>query len=216
MTGANRHPRLAIFGTGGHAREVAWIAESVGYARTDLLFVVDSAFRTTDVVNGIRVEDLASPSIEGLPCVVAVGDPVARRAIRERCAARGMTAASLLAPAVALHDSVQLGEGVVLAPGAVVTVNVTLGDDVHVNVGASVSHDVIVGRFSTISPGARIAGHVQLGESVFIGAGATIINGTPAAPLVVGDGATIAAGACVIAAVAPGATVMGVPARQRD
>ncbi|QWT18402.1 NeuD/PglB/VioB family sugar acetyltransferase [Bacillus sp. NP157] len=207
--------RLAIFGTGGHAREAAWIAESLGYARANLVFVVDAAHRTQSRVNGIEVIEATPEACAGWPCVVAVGDPRARASIRERCTGLGMLAARLVAPSCALHDSVVLGDGVILAPGSVITVNVSLGNDVHVNVGASVSHDVRIGRFTTVSPGARIAGHVHIGESVFVGVGASIINGTPDEPLEIGDGAIIAAGACVIAPVARGSTVMGVPARPR-
>jgi serine O-acetyltransferase len=47
-----------------------------------------------------------------------------------------------------------------------------------------------------------------LGDDVFIGSGAQILG-----PVTVGDGATIAAGAVVIGDVAPGAIVVGVPAR---
>ncbi|UPG91442.1 NeuD/PglB/VioB family sugar acetyltransferase [Luteibacter aegosomaticola] len=215
VTETRRQERLAIVGTGGHAREIAWLAESCGYARDALVFLVDETYFTHRRINGILVETFESGACDGFPCVVAIGDPTARAAVRARCTARDMRIASLVAPDTILHDTVHLAPGVVIAPGAVITVNVSLGEDVHVNVCASISHDVSIGRFSTLSPGARIAGHVHIGESVFIGANATIINGTPDKPLLIGDRAIIAAGACVIGPVAQGETVVGVPARSR-
>jgi acetyltransferase-like isoleucine patch superfamily enzyme len=52
-----------------------------------------------------------------------------------------------------------------------------------------------------------------LGKRVYVGTGAVIKNGTPTQPIVIGDDAVIGAGACVTKSVAPGLTVVGVPAR---
>ena len=77
----------------------------------------------------------------------------------------------------------------------------------------SIGHDVVIGRYATVTPGVTVSGYVHIGEEAFIGAGATIVNGRPGKPLVIGAGATVAAGAVVMKSVAPGATVMGNPAR---
>ena len=90
--------------------------------------------------------------------------------------------------------------------------DIALGEHVHVNIGCSVSHDVRIDDFSTLSPGVHVSGHVKIGRDVFIGTGANIINGSAASPLVIGDGALIAAGACVTKSVEAGSLVAGVPA----
>jgi acetyltransferase-like isoleucine patch superfamily enzyme len=69
-----------------------------------------------------------------------------------------------------------------------------------------------VGDFSTVSPGVNIAGNVHVGEGVFFGVGANVINGVHSRPLVIGDGAVVAAGACVTRDVEPNSMVAGVPA----
>ncbi|APG04724.1 hypothetical protein BJI69_13005 [Luteibacter rhizovicinus DSM 16549] len=185
----------------------------MGMARRDLAFVVEAAHRREETLNGIAVHTLESGECDGWPFVAAVGDPALRERVVALCEVRGMTAVTLCDPSVQRHDSVRIGDGGIIAPGAVLTVDITLGDHVHVNIGASISHDAVLGSFSIVSPGARIAGHVTLGRRVFVGVGATIINGTPGAPLVVGDDAVIAAGACVVGPVAKGIRVMGVPAK---
>jgi sugar O-acyltransferase (sialic acid O-acetyltransferase NeuD family) len=209
-----RLTRLAIFGTGGHAREAAFIAERVGIARGDIAFVVEAAYYREDTMSGIAVHTLESGTCDGWPFVAAVGNPALRERVAAMCADRGMIANTLCDPSVPLHDSVFVGKGCIIASGAVLTVDISLGDHVHINVGASISHDAIVGDFGIVSPGARIAGHVTLGRRVFVGIGATIVNGTPAARLVVGDDVVIAAGACVVGPVAKGLRVMGVPAKE--
>jgi sugar O-acyltransferase (sialic acid O-acetyltransferase NeuD family) len=207
--------KIAIFGAGGHAREAAFIAERMGFARDAITFVVEANHLPEATPDGSAIRALESGMCDGWPFVAAVGDPALRERVVGLCAGRGMVASTLCDPSVPLHDSVRLGAGCIIAPGAVITVDVSLGEHVHVNVGASISHDAVVGSFSTISPGARIAGHVTVGRRVFVGIGATIINGKPGARLTVGDDAVIAAGACVVGPVSQGLRVMGVPARAR-
>lgn len=207
--------KLAIFGAGGHAREVAFIAERCGIPTQSLAFVVEQAFLAEPSLNGIDVHTVESGHCDGWPFVAAVGDPALRERAVRLCTSRGMTAATLCDPSVGLHRTVVLGEGCIVFPGAVLTVNVTLGKHVHVNVGASLSHDCLVGDHAIFSPGSRVAGHVHIGSRVFVGIGASIVNGRAGAPLTIGDDAFVAAGACVTGSVAAGARAMGVPARCR-
>jgi acetyltransferase-like isoleucine patch superfamily enzyme len=92
------------------------------------------------------------------------------------------------------------------------TTNVRVGSHVHVNVGCTLSHDVVLGDFATLSPGVHVSGHVHVEDGVFLGTGANIINGIAGRPLIIGRGAIVAAGACVTGPVEAGALVAGVPA----
>jgi acetyltransferase-like isoleucine patch superfamily enzyme len=76
------------------------------------------------------------------------------------------------------------------------------------NVGAILSHDVVVGDFSTISPGCSVGGRVSIGQGVFLGIGSTIRD-----RISIGDGAFIAAGTVVVENVEDRQMVMGVPGR---
>jgi sugar O-acyltransferase (sialic acid O-acetyltransferase NeuD family) len=207
--------RLAIFGTGGHGREIAWLAEQTGIQREKIAFVVNAEHFLGSKINGHPVYTLESGTCDGWPCVVAIGDPLARMYVASLCAAHEMSPVSLIHPGVAIHETTYIGRGVVIAAGVLLTVNTSLGEHVHINIGASISHDADIGDGTTVSPGARIAGHVHIGQRVFIGIGATIINGSSSDPLVIGDDAHIAAGSCVVANVGRSMRVMGVPARPR-
>jgi acetyltransferase-like isoleucine patch superfamily enzyme len=100
--------------------------------------------------------------------------------------------------------------GRVIYPGVKIGTGVELGDHVHVEYNAVVSHGCEVGDFVTICPGAVLCGEVTVEEDVFIGANATVIHGG----ITIGHGAVIGAGAVVIDNVPAGTTVAGVPARR--
>ena len=205
--------RLLIFGAGGHGREVAWLARQVWGASFGIEFVVDGPEYLADEISGIAVRLLADCiAMPGTRYLVALGDPNHRRKAADACEVLGLRAAVLVHPRVEASDSVTFCGGSVVCAGSILTVDIKVGEHVHINVGCTVSHDVIIGDFSTLSPGVNVSGNVRIGEGVFIGAGASIINGRTDAPLLIGEGAVVAAGACVTRSVEPGAMVAGVPA----
>lgn len=75
--------------------------------------------------------------------------------------------------------------------------------------------EAVIGRNCDISPRVTIGdsaaakrGAPRLGDNVYVGTGAVIVG-----PIMIGDGARIAANSLVISNVPAGVTVMGVPAR---
>lgn len=208
--------RLYVFGTGGHGREVAWIAETAWRSVPEIVFLVNDPRYLEPRVDG---HDVRLFDDEELPTdsrfVVALGDPADRRRIVGKFDARSARATTIIAANVARSERVAVGEGSVIFPGCVVTTAVTLGRHVHVNAGCSVSHDSVIGDFSSLSPGVHVAGNVRIGEGVFVGIGASVSNGRVGNPILVGDRSVIAAGACVLGSVEPDSMVAGVPAQKK-
>ena len=205
--------RLYIFGAGGHGREVAWLAKEIWSRDLEMTFLVDDEKCLSPPVNGISVKLLEDEILEqDSKYVVAIGDPISRRRIAGKLDARDIKAATLVHPRVEMSRLAVVDNGAVICAGNVITTNIRIGRHAHVNVSCTVSHDVMIEQFVTLSPGVHIAGHVHVGRNVFVGMGANIIDGTEDAPLIIGDGAIIAAGACVIRSVEPGALMAGVPA----
>lgn len=207
---------LLIFGAGGFGREVAWLARQALGASVTIEFVVDRPEYLSGAVSGLPVRLLsdcvASPRQR---YVVALGDPIQRQRVVAACDALGLLATRLVHPRVEASDSVALGEGSLICAGSILTVDIDIGAHVQVNLGCTLGHDVVVGSYSTLAPGVHVSGNVVIGEGVFIGTGANIINGRAGNPLTIGDGAVVAAGACVTGSVDPGSLVAGVPAAKK-
>lgn len=207
---------LYIFGAGGAGREVAWLAAQSWGESVKSIFLVDRPEFICAPVNGIPVQMLSDVSAStDVRFVIAVGDSTLRRRAASACMEIGLRPVTLVHPRVEASRSVRLGEGVVVCAGSILTTNVVVEQHTHINVACTISHDVSIGEFTTLSPGVHVAGHVTIGRNVFVGTGANIINGREGARLAIGDGAVIAAGACVTKSVDPEALMTGVPATRR-
>lgn len=204
---------VAVYGSGGFAREAAWLAEVCGHQV--VCFVDDDASRVGLRLNDIEVvaPDVAASRFADASVVVAIGNPSARENVVARAVANGMRPAPLIHPRVERSRWMTLGDGVVICAGSILTTNIVVGDYVQVHVDCTVGHDVVLDSFSTLLPGVHVAGCVRIGKRAYVGTGATIINGNPDRPLIVGDDAVVGAGACVTRSVDAGTTVVGVPAK---
>lgn len=211
---------VVIFGAGGSAREVAWLcsADRAGAPLHTVAAFVDDAPRLQGTqVNGIPVLSLHEARVRHADAsmLVAVGSPRTREEMVERARAAGFGFATAVHPRAEVSPWVEMGEGTVVCAGCIVTTNIRLGRQVQVNIACTISHDAVLEDYVTLAPGVHIAGTVTLGRGAYVGIGASIINGRPGRPLVIGEGAVVGAGAVVTKEVAPGTTVVGVPARAR-
>lgn len=205
--------KLYIFGAGGSGREVAWLAEQSWSSEVEVEFLVDIPDYPRQPVNGHAIRLITEITLNNSTrFVVAIGDPSARCRIATLCAATTLQETTVVHPRAEISDSVELGPGTVICAGVILTTNIRVGRHVHINIGCTVSHDAVIGDFATLSPGVHVSGHVHIGQGAFVGTGAHIINGSADAPLIIGDWAIIAAGACVTKSVNAGALVAGVPA----
>jgi len=118
-----------------------------------------------------------------------------------------------MAPTCIVGDDVSIGEGAVLSDFSMITANVEVGRCFHANMYSYVAHDCVLGDFVTLAPRASVNGRVVIEDEVYVGAGATILQGIANRPITIGKGAVIGAHALVTKDVAPGATVVGAPAR---
>ena len=205
---------VAIYGAGGHAREVAWLLETL--PEYEVVEYVEDDSKDNRVVNGKPVVSWNAFSHTRAPqeilVAVAIGSPSIREKIAAKCSHAGYSFATLVHRSVEMSSLVELGAGSIVCCGSILTVNIQIEQHVHINLDCTISHDVKIGEFSTLAPSVHRSGNVHVGRRVYIGTGASVINGTSEKPLVLGDGTVIGAGACITGNTEPNSLYAGVPA----
>lgn len=210
--------QILIYGGGGFAREVAWLVESCNREQERYRvagFIDDNETLHGTILNDIPVISLQA-GVRQFPkarVVPGIGSPRVREITMQKAAAAGLQPATIIHPNVEMSRWVDIGEGSVICAGNIVTVNITLGKYVQINLDCTIGHDVIMDDFTTLAPGVHVSGWVHMGKRVYVGTGANIINGTREDPLIIEDDAVIGAGACVTKHVPAATTVVGVPAK---
>lgn len=205
---------LLIYGAGGLGREILSLVRALG--DWSAAGFIDDVVPAGTKVGGIKVlggKDFLFKNNSPAYVVLAMGDPVMKSEIARELKSSVITFPALIHPSAILQDeeSTILGAGSVIAAGCVLTTNIRIGNHVLVNLNTTIGHDVHIGNYSSIMPGVNIAGEVIIGDCVLVGSGANILN-----RMVVSEKSRVGMGAVVTRPVAPGATVVGVPARRLE
>jgi acetyltransferase EpsM len=118
------------------------------------------------------------------------------------------TWATVVHPTAFVSADAVVEPGSVVMAGAIVQPGARIGRHCVVNSGVIVEHDVIVGENVHLAPGVVIGGGARIGAGVYVGMRAALRD-----HVTVGANALVAMGSVVVADVADGSTVRGVPAR---
>lgn len=172
--------------------------------------------RTQDWGNGHRgltfAEFLATPASDRFVGIGIAGSRT-REQIAERLEQAGVRPWTVVSREAVVMDVVVIGDGTLISPFATLTSNIRIGRHFHANLYSYIEHDCPVGDFVTLAPGAKVNGNIVLEDNVDVGSNAVIRQGRPGAHVVIGRGAVIGMAAVVTRSIAPGATVVGNPAR---
>ncbi len=209
--------KIAIFGTGGFALEVADICDSLSVANIILLANSETHEKTVaglEVCHENRIDELKQAG-----CQFAIG--VANPEIRKKIV---MQYPDLDYPAL-IHPSATFGRlqkeaanssrGLILAAGVRMMNSIDIGAFVAVSLNATIGHDCVIGDYVSIMPGVNISGNVILDECCYIGSGAVVLQGDSRKKLRLEQRVTVGAGSVVTKSVSSGLTVYGVPAHPK-
>ena len=199
---------VAIFGTGGFAREVACVLHDLGRGHEIVAFhEPDEVFEPRTLL-GVDVRSQSAFDPAEARAVVGIGNPATREKVVSELPS-GTVFETLVHPTAVLSQWVRLGEGSIVCAGAVLTCQITLGRHCQLNLNSTVGHDCTFGDFCTVAPGANISGNVELGARVDVGTQAAFRQ-----RIRVCDDAIIGMGAVVVKDIVEPGTYVGVPAKK--
>lgn len=154
--------KLALYGYGGHAREVA------SQLNEQIDFYVDDEF-----VSGVA-KPLSSFDPSTHRIMIAVGDSELRNNISKRLPSDTKFFSFIHPTALLFDNQITIGEGSFIGPYCILTTNINIGKHCLLNRANHIGHDTTIGNFFSAMPGAIISGSVKIADNVFIGTNTSI------------------------------------------
>lgn len=188
--------KLALFGSGGHAREVAaQIGEPITY------FVDD------DFVDE-NSNPISSFDPEKYLMMVAVSDVNDRKRIVSKLPIETKYFTFVHPTALIMNNNVKIGDGSFIGAYSIITTNVKIGDHSILNRGNQIGHDTVIGDFFSAMPGAVVSGNVIIGENVYMGTNSSIKE-----KVHICSNVTIGSNGAVVKNIITGGVYVGVPVK---
>lgn len=206
--------KIAVIGAGGFGKEVKMLIDQINDKEQQYEFIgfYDDAFEKKTIINGFPVLGSISDINfleDEIALVMAIGDPKTKKSILNKISNTKVVFPTLIHPNVFIgKDGVSIGKGCIICCSNIITVNVTIGDFVILNLMCTVGHDTSIANFSSFMPSVNISGEVNVKEGVYVGTGAKIIN-----QIEIGENSIIGAGSVVYKSIPANCTAVGIPAK---
>ena len=206
---------LIIIGASGFGREVAWLVERINRVTPTWNlrgFMDDNEAIHGTEINGYHVLG-GTDAVGNYPdayFVCAVGASKIREKIIGNMKAINpdIRFATVIDPSVEMSDFVTIGEGTIICAHTIITVNISIGDHVIINLDCTIGHDAVLHDYVTLYPSVNVSGMTNIGHCSELGTGMQIIQGKT-----VGDYSIVGAGAVVVKDIPANCTAVGSPAK---
>jgi len=140
--------------------------------------------------------------------IMAIGDNRVRGVKYNLFKDAGFEMLSIVHPKALIDTEVVYGDNVIIEMGTAIHTHSTIGNNVFLGGDAMIGHHNTIGDHVLVGGNVSFGGAVIVEDYVSIGVGASIKPGVR-----LGKGCTVGVGAAVVKDVAPGTTVVGVPAK---
>ena len=206
---------LIIIGASGFGREVAWLVERINKVEPTwnlMGFIDDNAEIQNTEINGYRVlgtsDDVFKYSDSYYVCAVGASRTREKIINKVKQVNPNIKFDTVIDPTVEVSDLVTIGEGTIICANTIMTVNISIGSHVIINLDCTVGHDAILNDFVTLYPSVNVSGMTNIGYCSELGTGMQIIQGKT-----VGEYSIVGAGAVVVKDIPAKCTAVGSPAK---
>jgi len=188
--------KLALFGYGGHAKEVA------AQINNAVDFFVDDEY-SNEYAKPIS---LFNPEIYMM--MVAVSDPKHREEIVKKLPKETRYFKFIHPTAQIFAKDVEIGEGSFIGANSILTTNIKIGNHAILNRGNQIGHDSKIGNYFSAMPGAIVSGNVIIGDNTYLGTNSSIKE-----KIHITSDVKIGANACVVKNIITSGVYVGVPTK---
>ena len=188
--------KLALFGYGGHAREVA------SQINEPIEFFVD------DEYSNEYAKPISSFNPKIYSIMVAVADSRERKKIVETLPNDTKYFTFVHPTALMMNKDIEIGEGSFIGAYSILTTNIKIGKHGILNRGNHIGHDCSIGDYFSAMPGAVVSGNVIIGEKVYMGTNSSIKE-----KLHISSNVIIGSNGAVVKNINTGGVYVGVPVK---
>ena len=188
--------KRALYGYGGHAREVAALINE------PLVFFVDDKWSNEHTL------PISEFDKEEFELMIAVANSKDRFDIASRLP-KGTKYFTYIHQSAIILKNVEIGEGSFIGANSIVTCDIKIGRHAILNRGVHIGHDCIVGDYFSAMPGSIISGNVNIGDRVYIGTNSSIKE-----KITVCDDVTIGLNSGVVKNIAESGYYGGIPSKK--
>lgn len=154
--------KLALYGYGGHAREVAV------QINQPIFYFVDDIF-ANELAKPISAFDPLEYRI-----MMAIANPKDRFNAVQKLPRETKFFTFIHSTVLLLDNNIEIGEGSFIGAYSILTTNVKVGKHTILNRGNHIGHDTIIGDYFSAMPGAIVSGSVVIGDCVYLGTNSSI------------------------------------------
>jgi sugar O-acyltransferase (sialic acid O-acetyltransferase NeuD family) len=154
--------KLALYGYGGHAKEVAAQIDQ------DVIFFVDDNYTNE------YTQPISSFNPNEYSMMVAIGDSKTRYDMVQKLPKETKFFTFIHPTVLMLSDNIEIGEGSFIGANSILTTNIKIGKHALLNRGNHIGHDTAIGDYFSAMPGAIISGNVRIYDVVYLGTNSSI------------------------------------------
>lgn len=204
--------KLLIIGASGHGRVIADIACKMNKWEEINFLDDDDNIKSTLGINVIGKSSNAHSYIRDNDFFVAIGNNKTREKIQNQLETMGASITTLIHPNVTIGQQVKIEIGTAIMAGVIINCCSNIGKGCIINTGVTIDHDNIIGEYAHLSPGVHLAGAVSIGKGTWMGIGSIVSNN-----IIIANDCIIGAGAVVVKDIIEEAgTYVGIPAKKMN
>jgi sugar O-acyltransferase (sialic acid O-acetyltransferase NeuD family) len=187
--------KLALFGYGGHAKEVA------AQINKEVIFFVDDEYA------GEVAKPISSFEPDMYTMMIAVADTKEREIIVKKLPQNTNYFTFIHPSALIMDHNIEIGEGSFIGAYSILTTNIKIGKHGILNRGNQIGHDSVIGDYFSAMPGSIVSGNVRVGDNVYIGTNSSIKE-----KIIICSDVVIGSNSTVVKNIIINGTYVGVPA----
>lgn len=189
--------KLALFGYGGHAKEVAC---QIG---------VEFTFFVDDKYSNDKTKPISEFNHKEYSIMIAIANPEVREDVVNKLHIDTNFFTFIHPTAQIIGNNVNIGDGSFIGINCVLTEDINLGNHSILNRGVHIGHDNNLDDYFTAMPGSVLSGNINVGKRGYFGTNSTVIE-----KIDITNDVTIGAGGVVVKNIIESGVYVGVPVKQ--